>query len=231
MVGIVLLAWDGPSREVRVPVGPTQQQLTTLDEAVALVNAARPPALKVPEVVTEGATALDGADEACATGQAALARQARARARAAVPPVDRALSALPQQLSAYRVALAALTPAAEPLEADQRAALTAVRTAGEAEATALEAFGAAAEGLWPAYAVLDEAQSLWLDRRSAGWYRSQREAADAYVVLRKPGLVALERARAGLARADVARRPPTERMRSALTTADAALEGLRGTVG
>lgn len=227
----MLLAWDGPSREVRVPVGPSAQQLATLDEAVALVNAARPPALKVPDVVTEGATALDGADEACATGQAALARQARARARAAVPPVGRALSALPQQLSAYRTALAALTPAAAPLEPGQQEALTAVRTAGEAEATALEAFGAAAKGLWPAYAALDEAQSLWLDRRSAGWYRSQREAADAYVVLRKPGLAKLEQARAGLAKADTARRPATDRMRSALTAADAALEALRAPVG
>lgn len=228
---MVLLAWDGPSREARVPTGPTAPQLERLDRAVALVNAARPPALKVPEVVTEGATALDGADEACATGQTALARQARARAGSAVPPVGRALSALPQQLSAYRVALAALTPAAGPLEGDQQEALTAVRTAGEAEAGALEAFGAAAEELWPAYAALDQAQSLWLERRSAGWYRSQREAADAYVLLRRPGLAALERARAALAKADADRRPSTDRMRGALTAADAALEALRAPVG
>lgn len=227
----MLLAWGGPTRDVPVPVGPTERQLATLDQAVALVNAARPPALKVPDVVIEGATALDGADEACATGQAALARQARARARTAVPPVDRALSALPQQLSAYRTALAALTPAAEPLEADQQEALTAVRTAGEAEATALEAFGAAAKELWPAYAALDQAQSLWLDRRSGGWYRSQREAADAYVVLRKPGLAALEQARATLAKADAGRRPATEQVRSALDAADAALDALRAPVG
>ena len=228
----MLLVWDGPSqRNVRVPVGPTQQQLTALDEAVSLVNASRRAALLVPDAVIEGATALDGADEACATGQAALSRQARARARTAVPAADRARSALPQQLSAYRAALAALGPAADPLEPDQQAALDAVRTAGVAEAMALEAFGKAAAGVWPAYAEVDRAQSLWLDRRSAGWYRSQREAADAYVVLRKPGLAALERARATLARADAARRPPTERMRSALTAADTALEELRTPVG
>ena len=227
----MLLAWDGPDRTVRVPVGPTQEQLTSLDQAVELVNAARRAALLVPDAVTEGATALDGADEACATGQAALARQARARARDAVPAATRALSALPQQLSAYRTALAALTPAAAALEADQQAALAAVRAAGEAEAAALEAFGTATEVLWPAYAALDEVQSTWLDRRTAGWYRSQREAADAYVVLRKPGLAALEQARADLAAADATRRPPTERMRSALTAADAALDGLRAPVG
>lgn len=227
----MLLAWDGPDRTVRVPVGPTQEQLTTLDEAVELVNVARRSALLVPDVVTEGATALDGADEACATGQRDLAAQARTRARAAVPRATRALSALPQQLSAYRAALAALTPAAAPLEDDQQAALTAVRAAGEAEAAALAAFGKAAQGVWPAYAALDEAQSLWLERRSAGWYRSQREAADAYVVLRAPELAGLQQARTGLAAADAARRPPTERMRSALTAADAALEALRAPVG
>lgn len=227
----MLLAWDGPDRTVQVPVGPTEQQLATLDEAVALVNAARRSALLVPDAVVEGATALDGADEACATGQRDLAASARTRARVAVPAATRAFGALPQQLSAYRAALTALIPAAEPLAAEQQQALVAVRTAGEAETTALVAFGAAARELWPAYSALDDAQSLWLARRSAGWYRSQREAADAYVVLRKPGLAALEQARADLAAADGARRPATERVRSALTAADAALEELRAPAG
>ena len=81
--------------------------------------------------------------------------------------------------------------------------------------------------MWPAFAALSQAQSTWLDRASAGWYRTTAEAAGAYAVLRRPVVPRLEQARTDLARADTARRPATERMRAALRTADAALASLR----
>lgn len=216
---------------MRVPVGPTEAEMSRLGAAVAAVNASRSAALTGPDTVTTAATALDGADEACATGQVGLAAEARSAARGAVAPVAAGIAELPQQLAGYRAALAELTVAAEPLEDEQQAALAEVTSAGEAEAAALAGFGQAAAGLWPSYAALNDAQSTWLDRASAGWYRTQREAADAYVVLRKPVLPGLEQARSELVQADGARRPPTERMRAALTAADRALEQLRAPAG
>lgn len=231
MVGTLLLACQGETRTVRVPVGPTEEQLDRLGAAVAAVNSSRSAALAGPDTITGAATALDGADEASATGQRALAADARRAARAAVAPAAAAIADLPQQTAGYRTALAELAGAAEPLEPQQQAALAEVTAAGEAEAAALAAFGQAAAGLWPSYAALNDVQSTWLDRASAGWYRTQREAAAAYVVLRKPVLPELERARAALAQADGARRPATERMRGALSAADRALEGLRAPAG
>lgn len=227
----LLLACGGPTRTVEVPRGPTQPQLDRLDAAVLAVNATRTAALAGPETVTGAATALDGADEACATGQRELAADARRAARAAVAPVTGALTALPEQVAAHRAALVELAAAAEPLDDAQEAALADAAAAGEAEAAALAAFGAAAAGLWPSYAALDDVQSTWLDRASAGWFRDQREAANAYAVLRTPVLPALEQARAELVRADAARRPATERMRAALAGADRALDALRAPTG
>ena len=227
----LLLACDGPTRTVRVPVGPTEAEAARLDAAVAAVNATRTAALASADRLVEAATALDGADEACATGQRELAAEARRTARNAVTPVAEALATLPQQVEAYGAALDELTAAAEPLDDAQRSALAEATSAGQAETQALLAFGRAAAGLWPSYADLDALQSTWLDRASAGWFRTQREAAAAYVVLRKPGLPELEAARSALARADAARRPATDRMRQALAGADRALDGLRQPVG
>lgn len=84
----------------------------------------------------------------------------------------------------------------------------------------------AAQG-WPAYLALDEAQSTWVERASAGWYRSQAEAAGAYAVLVRPQRAALDSARQRLRAADAARRTATERQTAALAAADRALDGLR----
>jgi hypothetical protein len=213
---------------VRVPVGPAQAELDALGRAVADLDASRKALLAAPEAVAAGATALDAADEACATGQRTLAADARRTARATLPRVDAALATYAGQLDAYRSTLQALAPAAAPLEPAQRRALAALAAAGEQEAAALAAFAESARGAWPAYRDLDEAQSTWLDRASAGWYRDDAEAAGGYVVLRRPVLPALEKARGSLAKADAARRPATDRMRRELQTANAALESLRG---
>jgi hypothetical protein len=216
---------------VGVPAGPAQAQLSALDAAVADVDAKRGALLAAPEVVVAAATALDAADEACATGDRELAGRARRDARAEVGRVDAALGGYAGQLAAYRGALEALGPAAGPLEPRQRGALAALAAVGEQEAAALSVFGEAARAAWPAYAALRQVQSTWLDRASAGWYRSRSEAAGGYAVLRGPAADRLGPARQALAQADAARRPLTERMRSALAEANAALAGLRTPTG
>lgn len=230
MLLTLLVGCEGPTREIAVPVGPAQEELTRLEAAVAAVNGDRRALLEAADAVTSAATAVDGADEAGTTGNAELAAQARRAAREAADRVPGALAAL-RDAAAYRASLAQLEQASAPLDATQRAALSAVMAAGEQEAAALEAFGAAAAQAWPAYEGLGEVQATWLDRAQAGWYRERAEAADAYVVLRRPRLPAVEQARTRLQQADAARRPATERMRRQLTAADAALGGLRGPAG
>ena len=211
-------------------MGPAQEELTRLDEAVSAVNRDRRALLESASDVTSAATAVDGADEAGTTGDTELVAQARRTAREAAQAVPGALAAL-RDAAAYRASVAELEQAAAPLDANQRAALAAVTAAGEQEAAALEAFGAAAAQAWPAYTALGEVQATWLERAQRGWYRNRAEAAGAYVVLRRPRLPAVEQARALLQQADAARRPATERMRRQLTAADAALDGLRRPAG
>lgn len=223
----LLPACDGPTRTVRVPVGPAQAELSTLDRAVVDVDAARKALLAAPAAVVTAATALDAADEACATGDRARAVEARRAARASVSRLNAALATYSNQLTAYRSTLSTLTTAAAPLEPGQRAALAALAAAGEQEAAALESFGASARAAWPGYARLDEAQATWVDRASAGWFRDTAEAAGGYAVLRLPAAEQLDASRAQLAQADAARRPATDRMRAALKAANAALQSLR----
>jgi len=201
--------------------------LSRLGETVAAVDRGRTELLAGPAAVITAATALDEADEASATGARAAARAARDPARSAVPAAAAAVAALPEQVAAYQAALGALSAAAAPLEPAQQAALGEVVAAGQGEADAVEAFGVAAGRAWPAYTALDKAQSSWLERATAGWYRSESEAADAYAVFVRPQRAALDSARAALGAADAARRLATDRQREALTAADAALAPLR----
>lgn len=212
---------------VPVPTGPTSPELTQVDAAVAAVNASRRALLATTGTLPTAATALDGADEACATGDRELAAEAQATARSAIGAADEALAALPQQLTAYRSALGDLQRVGASLEPSQERALRAAAAAGEQEAAAQEEFVTAARSLWPSYDALDQAQVTWLERAFAGWYRDRTEAASAYVVLRDPVAAPLEQARSALATADAARRPPIEAMRAALTEADRALAPLR----
>jgi hypothetical protein len=194
------------------------------------VNTTRRVVLATSGALPSAATALDGADEACATGDRALAAEARARARTAVGTADEALAALPQQLTDYRTALTELARAGTALDPAQQQALDAAAAAGEREATAQEAFVGAARSVWSAYDALDAAQATWLERAAAGWYRDRAEAAAAYAVLRDPVAAELERARGALVAADAARRPSIEAMRAALREADTALSPLRSGV-
>ncbi len=208
------------------PAGPAQS-LQRLDAAVAEVNRTRAELLRAPAAVVAAATALDAADSASATGARSAARTARATARTAVPPAEATLAATAQQAARYRAALQVLQQAGTALPAPAQDALGPVVAAGEGEAAALESFGTSAGRAWPAYAALDKAQALWLERAGAGWYRSDDEAADAYAVLVRPQRAALSAARTALREADAARRPATERQRQALAAADEALGSLR----
>ncbi len=216
---------------MRVPVGPAASALASLDTAVADVDASRKALLAAPAAVVAAATALDSADEACATGNRTRAAETRRTADAALGQLDAALATYANQLTAYRATLQSLTAASAPLEPAQRQALAALAGAGEQEAAALAAFGQQARAAWPGYRALDTAQSTWLDRVSAGWFRSDAEAADGYVVLRLPVTDELDAARATLAKADTVRRPATARMRAALSAANASLQSLRGPAG
>lgn len=135
--------------------------------------------------------------------------------------------AIAARTAGYLTALQALQQAGAELPAPATDVLASVAAAGEAEAAAVESFGASAREAWPVYAALDRAQALWLERTSAGWYRSDDEAADAYAVLVRPQRNALSAARTALRQADAARRPATERQRQALAAADEALGSLR----
>jgi hypothetical protein len=212
---------------VQVPTGPTSQELSQVSTAVEAVNATRRTVLATSGAVPAAATALDGADEACATGNRDLAAEARSAASTAAGAVDEALAAMPPQLTDYRAALAELARAGAALGPAQQQALDAAAAAGEREATAQETFVGDARSAWPAYAALGQVQATWLERASAGWYRDRGEAAAAYVVLRDPVATELKQARSALAAADAARRPSIEAMRAALAEADGSLSPLR----
>jgi hypothetical protein len=204
--------------------------LARLDAAIATFNTARAQALNATGVIVAGATALDAADEACATGSRTRAAAARPAARAAGGKVRTALAALPMRVKAYDRAatdLAAAAKAATSLTDEQRAAITAVVDGGRRESAAADAFRVAGATAWPAYEEQDRVQSRWLDRAQGGWYRTEQEAADAYSVLSDDNRPALDRARTLLQRVDAARRPISEAERLALKRADAALATLR----
>lgn len=223
----VLLACEAPTRTIREPVGPAAEQLAALDAAVADVDRTRAALLASADAAVDAARGVDAADEAAATGQRELVATARRTARAASERLRDALAAVPEQAASYRRALTALPAAALPLEPAQQEPLRAVADAGEQEAAALEAFAARVRELWPAYAALAQVQATWLERSQRGWYRTDAEAAGAYVVLRRPVLPEVEQARGALQQADAARRPATDAMRRAVTAADAALAALR----
>ena len=63
-------------------------------------------------------------------------------------------------------------------------------TGGRAEQAAADAFRVAGRTAWPAYDVLNDAQSTWVDRVTSGWYRDRQEAANAYdaIYLYKAGV-------------------------------------------
>jgi hypothetical protein len=212
-------------------VGPAQSELDRLDAAVAGVNRTRGTLLTGAGSLPLAATGLDAADAACATGRSAVAADAREAASGPVAAVPGALAALPEQEAGYRAALDELQQSATPLEPAQRELLARAAAAGRQEAAAVTALREAVGAVWPAYSALDEAQTTWLARASAGWYRGPAEAAAAYALLRRPVLGDLEQARRALQQADATRQSATEQVRAELAAADAALDALRAPAG
>jgi len=204
----------------------TSPPVVGLDGALGAFDRARAALLASGDAVTRAAAALDDADAACAQGDRSGARAPRTRARAAVRPARTATTRLPAQVAAYRTAVDRLSAAAggvRGLAEGQRQALADVVTAGRAEAQAYDAVAAATRRGWPSYSALDRAESTWLERSTAGWYRDRQEAANAYAVLVTDRRAALETARAGLQRADAERGPALQRVRTAVGAADSAL--------
>lgn len=225
----MLVGCGGP-RRVAGPIIDRDTGLHRLDIAITAFDKARAQVLSATSAIITGAVVLDNADDACSTGVTQTAKDARDRARAAVPKTQSALSVLPARLTAYQRALSSLAAAekaATRLTPGQRSALDAVVAGARAETHASDAFRVAGKTAWPAYVKLDAAQSLWLDRRVSGWYRDQQEAAGGYDVLVRDDRPALDQARTLLERVDTARRPISDRERKALADADAALASLR----
>jgi hypothetical protein len=197
---------------------------------VTTLSKARLAVLSAQDDLIAGAVALDEVDAAAAAGERAAARTARAEAGKAAPAARAALTALPGRLEAYRTSLEGLTRATEAtpvLDQGQRGLLAAVVRNGNAEVTAAEALRVTGNGVWPSYSRLDAATRTWVERATAGWYRSRTEGAAAYAVLADDLREPLDRARTALQRDDGTRRAAASRMSLALREADAALAPLR----
>lgn len=184
--------------------------------------------LAAPPTLVAGRTALDRADAAAQTGVVKQTKPARAEVAAARSAAKTALADLDGQLAAYRASLDQLLSEAAGLPAAQRQALESVAKDGTAEAAAIQELGAGLAASADTYTELDQAQATWLNRASAGWYRSTSESAAAYAVLARPQRTSLQRARDQLAAADGAREAASTQQQQTLRAADAALDPLRG---
>lgn len=222
---VVALTGCGGAEEQVVDPGIAQ-----LGAAITAVSAARADVLDATAEVVAGAIALDDVDEAAAAGERAATKAARERAAKAISATTKALAALPARLEAYRDALAALATSAteaESLDQAQRGLLAAVGTTGTTEVGAVEALRTTGNGAWATYSRLDRVSATWLERATAGWYRTKAEGRQAYAVLVGDLRQALDKARPALQRADTATRAAARRVSTALKEADAALEPLR----
>lgn len=231
-LGVALLACSGAGSPG--PTGaarPSQSSLSAtlaadLDAAVEGLNTSRGALLADAAVVGAAAGALDAADEAAATGVLATTR-----AQVAAVPSGAASAAgrLRDDVAAYARALATLeqVAASAGVPPAARDALRAVTTQGAAEAAAGGTF-AAAGAQWQAYGDLDAALRTWLTRRTAGWYRSEAEAAAAYAVLTGPVRPRLDALRPQVAAADEAQATASRAAATALRDAAAVLSTVGG---
>lgn len=205
-------------------VGP----LDRLDSAVRAVSTDRKAMLHAVGVVEAAATALDATDLVCTTGQGSPARSSH---RKAVPLETRAesqLRVLVGIVGAYEQALRALGMASVAVDGAARSALLRVVTSGQAEATAVRAFGARATGLWPQYVALNKNEALWITRAVTPWYRNDQEGKAAYQVLMEDLRPALDVARTQLGNAVNRVQQVVEGQTAVLAAADGALAAVRG---
>jgi hypothetical protein len=205
---------------------PPLDQLST---AVTGVATARGPMLRAIEAVQAGARALDATDAVCAQGHGVAARTSQREGAAEVNRAAAAVHDLPTLIANYRASLAALSKARTAVSGAPRTALEAVVRDGQTEATAVSVFAATVRSAWQQYTSLDGQVRLWTKRSVAGWYRTDKEGADAYAVLVRPGRHFLEAARTQLAAASTAVQTPTAVEAATLSAADRALSALRAT--
>jgi hypothetical protein len=202
--------------------------LDRLDGAVRAVSADRKAALSAVDAVQVAATVLDATDQVCTTGRGVAARTQHEKAIPLAHQAQTAISRLPGLLATYRSSLTSLGAASVAVTGDARRALLRVVTVGQAEAQALEAFRAAAARAWPQYSALDAAEDTWITRAVTPWYRTDKEAADAYAVLVEDQRVALNAAREHLGAVAASVREPIAAQSATLTAADQALGSVRG---
>jgi hypothetical protein len=214
---------SGAAPRVIASAGPVDR----LNGAVRAVAADRTAVLDALTAVQAGATALDAADEVCAGGDGVAARTAYRKAQPLTKTAGASLRSLPAALATYRSALGTLGAASVAVSVPARQALLRVVTSGRAEADAAEGFRVTAAGVWPRYEALAAAESTWITRAVTPWYRTQREGADAYVVLVEDARPALNAARARLGSAVTAVGGPIAAQAQVLSAADAALASVR----
>lgn len=174
-----------------------------------------------------GARALDATDAVCAKGHGVAARTSQRAGAAAVHRADDAVQNLPTLVANYRAALAALDRSRTAVSGPPRTALGNVVRDGRLEATAVARFQAVVRTAWQQYTSLDGQEQLWITRAVTPWYRTDKEAADAYSVLVGPGRRFLEVARTQLAQASEALITPSSVQGATLAAADRALATLR----
>ena len=206
----------------------TSGSLDRLDAAVRAVSADRREVLAAAAAVQAAAAALDAADEVCATGRGVAARAAHDRAVPLVRAAGTAFARLAAVVPSYQASLTSVGAASVAVQGAARQALLRVVTVGTDEADALERFRVVAVRAWPQYAALDAAEDTWIVRAVTPWYRTDQEAAAAYVVLVEDRRSALVAARTSLGDAAAALRAPISAQSSTLAAADQALASVRG---
>jgi hypothetical protein len=213
----------GPPRE---PVTQTRF-LEELSAAIDGVNDARRRLATDGNALSAAATALDAVDAVAVTGNRDAVRNRRPKAAAAAAKAATAARALTKHVRAYGTAVETLAQAPTAgLDDTQRAAVLGVVRAARDEHRQLRGYATVIASSWPRYERLNEAQVLWLQRASNGWYRDTKEAAGAYVVM--TDREALARDRRSFAGADERRLAAARVAGDAITAARGALASLAG---
>ena len=201
--------------------------LAQLDAAVRGLSTSRAAMLSAIDEVQAGARALDTTDAVCAKGTGVAARSSQRAGAADVSRGSTAVAQLPHLVATYRASLASLDKASSLVSGEPQMALQDVVRDGGSEAAAVAQFGGTASSAWQQYKVLGHEEQLWIHRAVTPWYRTDKEAANAYAVLVGPYRRLLEVARTQLAAASREVMAPTSAQAATLAAADRALASLR----
>lgn len=156
-----------------------------LATAIPAFNTARAALLDDTGQLAQLAGGIDGIAAAAATGDPAQVR-GQAQLPALLAQAHKVLDRLPGEADRYGDALTALAAAARNLDGSSATAIDGVVRAGRAELRADRDFTTAAAAAAAAYDAFAPLEARWYDRAVSGWYRSTREAADAYAVFLDP---------------------------------------------